>query len=328
MRNTGRLFSVALAFMLWTLQAGAATEAAGRNFNHATTGFTLSGGHAVAACETCHVGGVFKGTPRACDGCHAVGKRVVATPKNDRHIVTDAPCESCHFNTATWLGARYNHGAAVPGQCQNCHNGRQAAGRPGSHNTGGVKQTATCDNCHRSSAWVVLGMWNHKAQVTAGKTCNDAACHSATGDAKLKAVTSNPKHLPWPSVAGAPATFTSCENCHLSMFTFTSVRYNHPAGMACDACHNGTYNLGAVRGKPANHIPDGGAACASCHTSNYSWKGMNHNLVTAQPCKTCHLSPKQYLGNMTTKSYGHEGFKTSQDCISCHATRYTSWNHP
>ncbi|MFH2134538.1 MAG: hypothetical protein ABII81_05080, partial [Pseudomonadota bacterium] len=139
----GAMFAVLLA--VTTLQAGAAQQI-GRDFNHMTTGFPLSGGHAAAACESCHVGGVFKGTPRACDGCHAVGRRVVATPKNDRHIVTDAPCESCHFNTATWLGVRYNHGSAVAGQCTNCHNGRQASGKAASHTTGN-KATKSCDNC-------------------------------------------------------------------------------------------------------------------------------------------------------------------------------------
>lgn len=330
MQKTGRIIAglFAFALALWSAQTSAATQQIGRDFNHMATGFALSGGHAVAACESCHVGGVFKGTPRACDGCHAMGKRVIATPKPNSHIVTDAPCESCHFYAHTWLGARYNHGSAIPGQCENCHNGRLAAGRPASHNTGGVKQTRACDSCHRTSAWIVIGMWDHKAQDVSGKTCNDAACHSATGEAKARSVTSNPRHLPWPSVGGA--TFTDCKNCHLSYSTFTAVRYVHPAGLACEGCHNGTYNLGAVRGKPANHIPDGGAACASCHTSNYSWAGMSHAAlgVSVQPCKTCHLGSPRYLGNMETKGYGHEGFKTSQDCVSCHAKQYNKWNHP
>ncbi len=311
----GAMFAVLLA--VTTLQAGAAQQI-GRDFNHMTTGFPLSGGHAAAACESCHTGGVFKGTPRTCDGCHAVGRRIVATPKNDRHIVTDAPCESCHFNTATWLGVRYNHGAALPGQCQTCHNGRQATGRPAGHNTGGVKQTAACDSCHRTSAWVVMGMWNHKIQVTAGKNCHDAACHASTGDGKSKAVTSNAKHLPWPSVGGA--TFTSCENCHTSMFTFTSVRYSHPTGLACDGCHNNIYNLGNVRGIPTNHIPRGTGTCLDCHTTNYSWAGMNHNKVTGLACTTCHLRGNGYLGKMDTKSIGHEGMRSGDDCSKsgCH----------
>ena len=127
MQRLGRIVGNVLAVMLavFSLQAMAETQLAGRDFNHEATGFPLTGGHATAACETCHVGGVFKGTPKTCDGCHALGKRVVATPKSTSHIVTDAPCDTCHFNTSTFLGARFNHGTALPGQCATCHNGRQ-----------------------------------------------------------------------------------------------------------------------------------------------------------------------------------------------------------
>jgi len=152
MNRIAKVLSSVLAagLMLVSLQTQAASGA--RDFNHMTTGFPLSGGHAVAACETCHVGGVFKGTPKTCDGCHAAGKRVVATPKTNSHIVTDAPCESCHFNTSTWLGARYNHGTAQPGGCLTCHNGRLSFAKPASHSTNINKATKSCDSCHRSSS--------------------------------------------------------------------------------------------------------------------------------------------------------------------------------
>ncbi|MFA7400165.1 MAG: hypothetical protein WCZ98_06770, partial [Sideroxydans sp.] len=171
-RVLGSLFAVALT--VFSLQAFAAAQMGGRDFNHMTTGFILSGGHAVAACETCHIGGVFKGTPRACDGCHAVGKRIIATPKTNSHIVTDAPCESCHFNTATWLGARFNHGTAIQGQCTNCHNGRIAQGKPntGRHLT--PNGSKSCDSCHRTSAWSPHS-WNHNGVVGTCSTCHTSS---------------------------------------------------------------------------------------------------------------------------------------------------------
>ena len=91
MKRLGRILGslIAVALIAVSLQAVAAeTPLVGRDFNHMTTGFPLLGGHATAACETCHVGGVFKGTPKNCDGCHAVGRRVLATPKSkDRKSV-------------------------------------------------------------------------------------------------------------------------------------------------------------------------------------------------------------------------------------------------
>src|SRR5512143_1435162 len=169
MQRPGQALRSALVLMLLALSMHA--TAALIDFNHNATGFPLRGGHSTTACESCHVGGVFKGTPKNCDGCHALGRRVVATPKPATHIVTDAPCESCHFNTYTFLGARYNHGEARPGQCISCHNGRITTGRPASHNAG-LRLTASCDNCHRSYVWFPAS-FNHVG--VAPHTCD--SCH-------------------------------------------------------------------------------------------------------------------------------------------------------
>ena len=61
-RVLGNLFAVLLT--VFSMQAMAETQLAGRDFDHAATGFPLTGGHATAACETCHVAGVFKGTAK------------------------------------------------------------------------------------------------------------------------------------------------------------------------------------------------------------------------------------------------------------------------
>lgn len=314
-------------------QAGAAGKI---DFNHMSTGFPLIGGHATAACETCHVGGVFKGTPRNCDGCHAVGKRVVATPKSNSHIVTDAPCESCHFNTSTFLGARYNHGTALPEQCRNCHNGRIASGKPASHNSG-KKATDSCDHCHRTSAFLPAS-WNHVG--VAPGTCT--TCHNGS------------------AAIGKPGTHTTiakatyqCDECH-SFIGWNPARYKHNTSALCSSCHNGTVVAGkpgnhvattdecnqchtttiswlpALGAKPANHIPyNAGTLCSSCHAGGGVVTGAALHAHVSAICKTCHNKPTPYLGRMDTKTLGsHEGSSTSQDCISCHAMQYNKWNNP
>ena len=40
------------------------------SFDHFKTGYPLTGSHRTAECESCHVGGIFKGTPRQCYNCH------------------------------------------------------------------------------------------------------------------------------------------------------------------------------------------------------------------------------------------------------------------
>jgi hypothetical protein len=333
MNRIAKVLSSVLAagLMLVSLQTWAATAMGGRDFNHMTTGFPLSGGHAVAACETCHAGGIFKGTPKNCDGCHAVGKRVVATPKTNSHIVTDAPCESCHFNTSTWLGARYNHGTAQPGGCLTCHNGRLSFAKPASHSTNINKATKSCDSCHRSSSWLPAS-WNHIG-VTPG-TCK--TCHVAGGQAIGKPASHST------GIKGA----NQCDDCH-SFVGWTPARYKHINPAACSTCHNGTIAVGksaghvattdecsqchfstvswtgALGGKPTNHIPyNASATCSSCHTGAAIKTGVVlHTYLTGLPCTTCHLKGNGLLGRMDTKSIGHEGMKAGDDCSKsgCHA---------
>lgn len=343
----GNLFAVMLA--VFSVHAPAETNMAGRDFNHTATGFPLHGVHASAACETCHVAGVFKGTATACDGCHALGKRVVATPKSTSHIVTDAPCDTCHFNASTFLGARFNHGTAVPGQCRNCHNGRQSQGKPASHNTGN-KAIKSCDQCHRSFTWFSAS-WNHIG--VAPGTCTN--CHIPGGESSYSKPASH--------TAGTLKGDNQCDDCH-GFVAWIPARFKHNTGAACSSCHlNGVRAVGqpsshssfvgwptecndchtntiswsgALGAKPSNHIPyNAGVACSSCHVGTSVTTGPTlHAYVSTFACTTCHLSGTSYLGRMDKKSIGHEGMKSSDDCSKsgCHrpagsrGTAYIRWD--
>ncbi|MBI5006936.1 MAG: hypothetical protein HZB95_07390 [Nitrosomonadales bacterium] len=343
MKRLGRIFGslIAVALTVASLQAAAETRLGGRDFNHMTTGYPLSGGHATAACESCHVGGVFKGTPKNCDGCHAVGKRVLATPKSNAHIVTDAPCDSCHFNTSTWLGARYSHGTAMPGQCTSCHNGRLSMSKPATHNTGN-KATKSCDSCHRSSSWLPAS-WNHTGAIGA---CS--SCHISSPEVSI------PNRKPAGHAATTLKNTLECDSCH-SYIGWYPNRFKHNTGGACSSCHNGALAVGkpgihpattdecnqchystlawlpALGAKPANHIPyNAGTSCTACHIGvGVVARGAALHAYVAPPCKTCHNKPSPYLGVTGTRTLGsHEGSNTSQDCITCHAVQYNQWNNP
>ncbi len=342
---TSCLFAMLLAF--GSLQAQAATKAQDREFNHMSTGFPLVGVHATTACESCHVGGVFVGTPRACDGCHAVGKRVVATPKSVKHIVTDAPCETCHFNTSTFFGARFNHGTAMPGQCDNCHNGRISTGKPSNHPV----TIYSCDNCHRTSAWIPAS-WNHR-----DTTSDCSVCHQAAGPGRNYNVAT---HLP---MSMGPAIFTgNCKACHTNYYTFLSAFYNHSgAGTACQNCHGsggaavagpatytGVRAAGTV-GLQSVHAAIGtgsftAATCQSCHRSIATFLGARYDHVGAGTgCATCHVSPaSNYSGYLqlmtptTTAGNIHSAAATvgiitgtgatTAGCDTCHSmSNFSAW---
>ena len=331
--------------MLFSLNAVAAKSKVARDFNHDATGFPLRGAHATTACESCHIGGVFKGTPKDCASCHALGKRIVATPKPTTHIVTDAPCDSCHFNTHTFLGARYNHGEAKPGQCATCHNGRITTGRPASHNTG-LKLTGSCDNCHRSYVWLPAG-FNHVG--VAPHTCANAGCHVQGSNQFFKPA--NHQTTPY-----LDRNVFNCDECH-NVYAWTPAPFIHdrpsPAGVCmgchdgsnapgkntghvattddCITCHTSTVSwLGAIGAMPANHIPfNPGVTCTTCHPTPATWiTGAALHAQVSPSCKTCHdTSSPAYLGNMTRVTLGnHQGSATTQDCTACHTPpNYTSW---
>lgn len=346
MKRLGQVLGGVLAVVLtvFSMQVMAAAQVGGRDFNHMTTGFPLAGIHGTTACETCHIGGVFKGTPRACDGCHALGKRIVATPKSTSHITTDAACDACHFNTSTFLGARFNHGSALPGQCQSCHNGRNAQGKPASHNSG-KKLTASCDSCHRSLAFLPAS-WNHVGVVPG--TCSDAGCHEPSSG--------NPftRNTPLPHTRTGMLTL-ACDRCH-SVVSWRPPIFDHlNAGATCINCHNGAYAvstpaghtaigtsdcdqchmsgtvswLPALGGKPANHIPyNAGVTCKNCHTGLAKVPvGTIHPNTNSYTCATCHISPNPYTGNNQKTKSTHKG-SSGSNCSNCHngAASYSNWN--
>ncbi len=288
--------------------------AAPPEFNHMSTGFPLIGGHASATCETCHVGGVFQGTPRNCGGCHTLGSRVGATPKPTNHIITDAPCEACHFNTATFLGARYNHGTAIPGQCATCHNGRIATGRPTSHNAG-IKATDSCDHCHRTFAWLPSS-WNHTGM--APHSCSNAGCHIAGANPYFKPA--NHQTSPY---LGRNAFY--CDDCH-TYSSWVPARFAHnrpsPSGV-CMGCHDGVNALG----KNPGHITTTDD-CVACHASTITFLGAryNHSRTIPGQCATCH-NGRMAVGRPASHN---AGLKATESCDLCHRTAAwlpTSWDH-
>src|SRR5882672_11303836 len=61
-------------------------------FDHLTTGYELMAAHLIVPCESCHVGAIFKGTPRECVSCHSQGARITATYKGQDHVLSSARC--------------------------------------------------------------------------------------------------------------------------------------------------------------------------------------------------------------------------------------------
>lgn len=234
-----------LIVLLATLLAPTTVMAQSRvrsSFDHFTTGFELDGAHRFADCESCHMDGMFVGTPTQCAGCHTNASRIRAATKPAKHALSSQNCEACHRTSAWAPIVRMDHLEAF-GQCADCHNGRKFAGKPVSH----IPSSEQCDDCHRTTAWVPAA-FDHS-----GIFGNCFSCHNGTV-ATGKIV----NHI--------PAT-NFCEDCHNTM-TFSPVaRVDHMQVIGtCSSCHNGAI----ATGQHPQHIPTT-AECDTCHNT-MAWR--------------------------------------------------------
>lgn len=315
-----RIVFFLLAATLWMASPAAAQfDTPSRQF-HDKTLFRLEGRHAAVGCESCHLNGVYKGTPTKCFDCHWMRR------KDDRYqLQLGAQCEQCHTPTA-WTSARFDHGAltgvTLSGAhralaCQSCHvkgsfrtansncvschlKDYQRATNP-NHAAGGFP--TTCETCHRASdTSFSQASFNHQA------TFPLVGQHSLQVCAKCHV--SNVYK----------GTARDCVGCHRVDYNRTTAPAHAAAGFgtSCDTCHRATD--ASFKGASFSHTPyfalvgvHAQQACATCHVNNI-YKG------TARDCVGCHRNDY----NRTTKpAHAAAGFATT--CESCHRATDASW---
>ena len=87
----------------------------------------MTGAHRTLDCQSCHSGGVYRGTPRDCYSCHRSSYEATTNPN---HASAGFPtnCDSCH-STTRWEGATFDHELFFPIKsgkhsnldCAECH---------------------------------------------------------------------------------------------------------------------------------------------------------------------------------------------------------------
>jgi hypothetical protein len=309
-----------LALFMYASPAPAAGQS-NSDFNHQSTGFPLTGAHEQAQCQTCHVRGIFKGTPKQCDQCHTQGSQRASTAKPANHVQTANLCSQCHTSTVTWSGVRFSHAEVKPGTCATCH-GISATGKPANH----VQTTLSCDTCHRTAAWIPASggaLPSGHRPIIAGAACSTchvggastfthpsvaSGCASCHNGINARAKKSDAIH----NFAGTNA----CETCHKSTVSFTGALFSHASVTpgSCANCHNGS-NPPAV-GKPTTGHVVTAAACDTCHrtsawipaTSGGALPSGHRPIVAGTACSTCHV------GGAST--FTHPSVATG--CASCH----------
>jgi hypothetical protein len=277
-------------------------------FNHASTGFNLTGAHTVPPrqCTDCHVNNNYNLTTAVCVSCHLKDYQATTNPN---HVTASFPqtCEQCH-DTVLWTDAVFNHtttGFALTGMhatpprlCADCHiNGNynittaacvschlkdyQGASNP-NHVSAGFPQT--CEQCHDTNLWT------------------DAVFnHTTTGFALTGMHTTPPRQ---------------CADCHING------NYNI-TNTACVSCHQTDYNNALT---PVNHISAGfPTTCELCHDTNLWTDGVFNHNNTPFPLTGMHTAPPR----MCVDCHVNNNYTTlPTTCIGCHQADYNATSNP
>jgi hypothetical protein len=265
--------------------------------DHSKFAFHLDGKHATVNCTSCHINGVFKGTPKDCVSCHT---------KDDAHAGQyGTNCAACH-TPAGWKPSTVDHskfafhldGKHATVNCTGCHINGVFKGTP-----------KDCVSCHSKDD-------AHGGQL--GTNCS--ACHVPT-DWRLTKVDHSMFAFP---LKGKHAA-TACENCHKnSVFKGTPMdcaschtkddAHNGTLGNQCGTCHAPTgwtpavFDHNSVSFKLTAHKTksDGSAfACKDCHVNGYS-APFDQNT-----CGNCHLQINQVFSTEHFLTFG-------TNCMACH----------
>jgi hypothetical protein len=295
-------------------------------FDHGKTRFPLTGAHTRTACDRCHPGGRYAGTPTTCFSCHEADYNATASP-NHRAAGIPTQCQSCH-NTGAWKPANFDHdktrfpltGAHARTDCTRCHAGGRYAGTP-----------TDCYSCHQSD-YAGTTNPNHQASgfPTQCQTChNTAAWKPASIDHSKTRFPLTGAHVRVECTqchtggryTGTP---TDCYSCHQSDYAGTT-NPNHQASgfpITCQSCHNTTAWRPANFDHGKTRFPLTGAHtrvdCAQCHPGG-------RYTGTPTDCYSCHQP--DYNG---TTNPNHQAAGFPIQCQSCHNTsawRPATFNH-
>jgi hypothetical protein len=251
-------------------------------YDHNLSSFKLTGKHAALACASCHINGVYKGTPGDCNSCHA---------KDDSHNGSlGGNCSACH-NTSAWKPSIYDHnlssfkltGKHATLACASCHINGVFKGTPGdcischakddSHNG---SLGSNCAACHTTSAWKP-STYDHNQSgfpltgVHASLGC--AQCHAGGVFTGLSpdCVSCHAE----PQDFHSPGYGPYCGSCHTT--TNWTAQFTHPG--SCDVGVNCDFH-GALDCNQCHINGDlGSISCVHCHSSNTPPVGMKTDLI-------------------------------------------------
>ncbi|PKP27262.1 MAG: hypothetical protein CVU06_02775 [Bacteroidetes bacterium HGW-Bacteroidetes-22] len=274
-------------------------------FNHATSGFPLTGAHITTNCLDCHTNG-FQNTPTLCIDCHEANYNQTINP-NHLSLNFSRECADCHTTNPDWKPAQYTE-----------HDSKSFPIYSGKHNG----EWSICTDCHTNPAnygqFTCIDCHDHnqpdmndKHSGVTGYQYNSQACFACHPTGSAEGAFNH-------SISGFPLTgahvTAACSECHTNGYTNTPI--------LCVDCHAANYNQSLNPGHVALNLS---TECATCHTTNPGWVPAtfpvhnNYYLLSgahasiANECSSCHA------GNYIT---------TPNTCIGCHQSDYNQTVDP
>ena len=276
-------------------------------FNHATTGFTLTGSHTVPPrqCVDCHVNNNYTLNSTLCITCHQTDFNNATTPVP--HTGFPTTCEMCH-DTVLWTDATFNHNntpfpltgshLVPPRACTDCHTNNNYTTLP-----------TTCVGCHQSNYNTATTPVNHIAAAFP-TTC--ANCHDTVNwmDGTFNHTTTG-----FPLTGSHTVPPRLCTDCH------TNNNYALNSTL-CYSCHQKDYS-GTTN--PAHASAGFPTTCELCHdTTVWTDSTFNHNNTTF-PLTGSHLVPPR----VCTDCHVNNNYTTLPiTCVGCHQTDYNNTTNP
>jgi hypothetical protein len=218
-------------------------------FDHATTGFALTGMHTVPprACADCHINGNYKLNSTACVTCHLNDYNGAVTPVN--HISAGFPttCELCH-DTKLWTDGVFNHNntpfpltgmhTSPPRLCADCHVNNNYTTLP-----------TMCVGCHQADYNATTNPGHAAQPQFFPTTCQ--TCHNTTN--WLQATFNHAQYTPFPINHGNANGV--CSTCHINS--------NDYSVFQCTNCHGKSQTDSDHRG--VNGYVYNSVNCYQCH---------------------------------------------------------------
>jgi nitrate/TMAO reductase-like tetraheme cytochrome c subunit len=305
------------------------------NFNHTSTGFLLTNGHANVPCASCHINNNYNLTiaPTDCgnSGCHLTKWQQTNNPTHS----TSGPafaltnCSNCH-TTKGWDAASFDHSATgftltgthmspSPTPCLSCHVSNNY-----------TLNSTDCMGCHQS-AWNSTPSFGGSVpnHITAGFPSTAAACascHTITkwADGKIDHTAFGFPLTNSHALVANGGKVPACTSCHINNNYSLNIV---PTDCGNSGCHLTTWQQTNNPVHPNAGAPFAAANCSTCHnTITWNTAVFDHSTTGWALTGSHQLAPAGKVVACTDCHVGNNYTFTAAntDCYGCHVAAWQS----